>query len=304
MTRMHRREFLSKSRNLGVGAAVGWTILKNAGSARGTPANERSCSGLIGAGGRGSNLAADFVARGRLPVCVHLGLRLRAVCQSGSGAGRETGLRAARRAGLSPGARRQVGRRRDCRHSRSLARAGHDPRLPGGQGCVCGEAAQPQLLGRPQDDRGGAQVQPHRAGGHAEPQRPYCMAARKYIADGKLGKVHFCRIYNQKDWANFPMNPDSDPPSGFDWDRWNGPAPEAQVQLDVPCELASLLALLERRHHQRRHPPDRSGALRPGSRLSHSRSTPPAPASNRARPSRPTLRWPCTTSTTWWSRSN
>ena len=51
MTRMHRREFLSKSRNLGVGAAVGWTILKNAGSARGTPANEKIVLGLIGAGG-------------------------------------------------------------------------------------------------------------------------------------------------------------------------------------------------------------------------------------------------------------
>ena len=33
---------------------------------------------------------------------------------------------------------------------------------------------------------------------------PYAMAARQYIADGKLGKVHFCRIYNQKEWPNFP----------------------------------------------------------------------------------------------------
>ena len=130
----------------------------------------------------------------------------------------------------------------------------------------------------------------------------YCMAARKYIADGKLGKVHFCRIYNQKDWANFPMSPDSDPPAGFDWDRWNGPAPEAKYNSTLPCELASLLALLQRRHHQRRHPPDRPGALRPGRRLSRHRSTRPAPASNRERPNRPTRRWPCTTSTTWWSR--
>ena len=64
MTAMHRREFLATSRQLGMGAVVGWTILKNAGSARGTPANEKIVLGLIGAGGRGSNLAADFAARG------------------------------------------------------------------------------------------------------------------------------------------------------------------------------------------------------------------------------------------------
>ena len=56
------------------------------------------------------------------------------------------------------------------------------------------------------------------------------MAAKKYIDDGKLGKIHFCRVYNQKRWGNFPAVPDSDPPKGLDWDMWNGPAPEAQVQ--------------------------------------------------------------------------
>ena len=44
---------------------------------------------------------------------------------------------------------------------------------------------------------------------------PYCMAARKYIAEGKLGKVHFCRIYNQKDWANFPHESGQRPAGGI-----------------------------------------------------------------------------------------
>ena len=64
MTRIHRRQFLTRSRNLGLGAAVGWTILRNSGSARGAPANEKVILGLIGEGGRGSNLATDFAARG------------------------------------------------------------------------------------------------------------------------------------------------------------------------------------------------------------------------------------------------
>ena len=53
------------------------------------------------------------------------------------------------------------------------------------------------------------------------------MAARKYIEEGKLGKIHFCRVYNQKLWANFPAVPDA-PPPGFNWDMFNGPAPAAK----------------------------------------------------------------------------
>ncbi len=55
---------------------------------------------------------------------------------------------------------------------------------------------------------------------------PYNMAAKKFIDDGKLGKIHMCRIYNQKSWPNRPMAPDAETPRGLDWDMWNGPAPE------------------------------------------------------------------------------
>jgi predicted dehydrogenase len=55
---------------------------------------------------------------------------------------------------------------------------------------------------------------------------PYNHAARDYIASGKLGKIHLVRVIDQKGEPNFPMAPDSDPPAGFDWDMWNGPAPE------------------------------------------------------------------------------
>jgi predicted dehydrogenase len=54
----------------------------------------------------------------------------------------------------------------------------------------------------------------------------YLQAAKKYIDEGKLGKIHLCRVFNQKGEPNFPVQPDGDPPAGFDWDMWNGPAPE------------------------------------------------------------------------------
>ena len=59
---------------------------------------------------------------------------------------------------------------------------------------------------------------------------PYNMAARKYIEEGKLGKIHYCRVFDQKFLPNFPAVPDGRPPEGFDWDMFNGPAPASPVQ--------------------------------------------------------------------------
>jgi predicted dehydrogenase len=53
----------------------------------------------------------------------------------------------------------------------------------------------------------------------------YCIAAKKYIDDGKLGGVHLVRVVNQKSWPNAPAVPDRDPPAGLNWDMWTGPAP-------------------------------------------------------------------------------
>ena len=61
---------------------------------------------------------------------------------------------------------------------------------------------------------------------------PYLMAAKKYLDEGRLGRIHLCRVYDQKGGGeslnNFPAAADGDPPDGFDWDMWNGPAPEGR----------------------------------------------------------------------------
>jgi predicted dehydrogenase len=55
---------------------------------------------------------------------------------------------------------------------------------------------------------------------------PYNFAAREFIADGGLGEIHLCCVYQQRSWSRtFEMAPDADPPEGLDWDMWNGPAP-------------------------------------------------------------------------------
>ena len=69
------------------------------------------------------------------------------------------------------------------------------------------------------------------------------------------------------------------------------------LQSTLRQQLASFLAVLQRRHHQRRHPPDRLGPVRARRGLSPSRSIQPAHATNRGRPSRRTRRSPSTSST-------
>jgi predicted dehydrogenase len=228
MTNIHRRSFFTKTRDLGLGAAVGLTILKNAGSVRGAPANEKITLGLVGAGGRGSNLAVDFAARGDCQFAMISDCdtaRFNALCGA-----------LAQKQGTAPqGAQdyRQVLDNKSVDavivatpdHWHALAairacQAGKDVYVekPPTHNCWEGQ----KMIAAARKYKRIVQV------GTQCRSAPYCMAARKYIADGKLGKVHFCRVFNQKSWPNFPLQPDSDPPAGFDWDRWNGPAPEAK----------------------------------------------------------------------------
>lgn len=48
------------------------------------------------------------------------------------------------------------------------------------------------------------------------------------IADGRIGKVTAARAFHlQNEWPRgIGSPPDEDPPEGFDWDAWQGPAPE------------------------------------------------------------------------------
>jgi len=57
---------------------------------------------------------------------------------------------------------------------------------------------------------------------------PYTIAARKYIESGKLGRILMCRVYNQKDYPRFPLQPDGEAPQYLDWPLWNGACVDMQ----------------------------------------------------------------------------
>ena len=51
--------------------------------------------------------------------------------------------------------------------------------------------------------------------------------AAKMIQSGKIGEVHFVRVWNYMGIAyGNPPVPDSDPPADLNWDAWLGPAPK------------------------------------------------------------------------------
>ncbi len=55
---------------------------------------------------------------------------------------------------------------------------------------------------------------------------PYAVSARDYIQSGKLGKVVHVKAFNMLGGRRWGPSRDGKPPAGFDWDRWLGPAPE------------------------------------------------------------------------------
>ncbi len=66
---------------------------------------------------------------------------------------------------------------------------------------------------------------------------PYAFSARDYIQQGKLGTVLYVKVYNMLGWVygGYPRKPqpDGEPPAGFDWDRWLGPAPQRPYNAEV-----------------------------------------------------------------------
>lgn len=55
---------------------------------------------------------------------------------------------------------------------------------------------------------------------------PYTIAARDYVASGKLGKIGIVKVFNMKSGGPFKLGEPGTPPAGFNWDAWLGAAPE------------------------------------------------------------------------------
>jgi predicted dehydrogenase len=237
-----RREFLDRSMKTSLGMAGGVTVLANPGSVRATPANDRLVLAMVGVGGgRGHSLAMGFLDRDDC--------RIGYICDVN---------RQLHEPRSQAYAARQGGERPQCvqdfremiedpsvdaaviatpPHWHALAtilccRAGKDVYCEKPQSHNCWEGRQAVEAARKHNRV--VQI------GTQNRSAPYNLAAKRYIEEGKLGRVHLCRVFEQCYVADFQWGPDSDPPDTLDWDMWNGPAPERKYNKAIHTQWRQL----------------------------------------------------------------
>jgi predicted dehydrogenase len=226
MSMLSRRRFLDRSKTAALGIAAGITILSDPRSVWAAPANERIILAQIGCGGRGSMLAADFLRRSDCRCAYVCDCNLpnaKQLAKNLGGAKPPVAVQDFRKALADKSVDAVVIATPDHWHAPATVwacKAEKDVYVekPATHSCWEGQ----KMVEAARKYKRVVQV------GTQNRSAAHNMEARKYIADGRLGTIHFCRIFNQKEWPNFPQENDRDPPAGLDWDMWNGPAPESR----------------------------------------------------------------------------
>ena len=234
MTVFNRREFLNRSKKASFGLAAGVTILGNAKSVRAAPANEKIILAAVGVRGRGIGLARGFAERGDCQYAYIADVdgklfdsRAKTVAEL-QGGRRPKCVQDFRKVFDDKSVDAMVVATPDHWHAPATVwscRAGKDVYVEKPASHSCWEGR--KMVEAARKYRRIVQV------GTQSRSAPYCIEAKKYLEEGKLGEIHMCRIYNQKSWGNRPIVPDSDPPAGLDWDMWNGPAPEHRYNVNL-----------------------------------------------------------------------
>jgi predicted dehydrogenase len=228
MTAISRRAFLDRSKKTGLGLAAGVTILADPASVRAAPAAEKVILALIGCGGRGPALATGFAQRGDC--------RFAYVCDCDANRLAPTAKQIAElQKGAPPKGEADFRKMLDDKSVDAVIVATPDHWHAPATVLAC-QAGKDVYVEKPATHscwEGRKMIEAARKYkrvvqvGTQNRSAAYNMAARKYIEEGKLGKIHFCKVFNQKEWRNVPWQKDADPPAGFNWDMWNGPAPAA-----------------------------------------------------------------------------
>ncbi len=224
---MDRRDFFRRSKVAGLGVAAGLTILPNAASVWGAPANERLSLAIVGLRNRGLALATAFAQRADCHIAY--------LCDADSSLqASRTDSVAKTQGGVAP------------KFVQDFRTALDDPSVqavviatPDHWHCLATiwacEAKKDVFVTAPlshdpwEGRRAVDAARKHErivAVDLACRSSAYGQSAKKYIDSGKLGKIHFCRVYEQTGQSNFPALPDAAVPEGLDWNAWNGPAPK------------------------------------------------------------------------------
>ena len=225
---MDRREFIGRLPQTGLAAAAGITLLGEAASVRAAPANERIAVAVVGVRGRGNTLAGALAERTDCRVAYLCDVDSRLLPS-------RSGTLAEMQQGHAPQCVQDFRRALDDKAVDAvvIATPDHWHCLAGVWACQAGKDVyvESPLSQSPWEGRKLVEIARREKRvvqtGHSSRSAAYVASAKKYIADGKLGAIHFCRVVDQKGQSNFPAKPDGKPPKSLNWDMWNGPAPLA-----------------------------------------------------------------------------
>jgi predicted dehydrogenase len=243
MNTLNRREFLDRSTQMGLGMTAGTALFAAAGSAKAVSPNEKIVVGVVGAGGRGSALAMGFATRPDCEIAYLADVDATLFDMKPPAGEMEPfpeALRGPRLQGLEKAQGKTPKTVQDFRRILDdksvdvvvVATPDHWHALATIWACQAGKDVYVEKPASHNPWEGRKMVEAARKYrrivqvGTQSRSDPCYGEAKQYITDGKLGRIHFCRVCDMKAWPNFAMLPDGDPPKDFDWDMWNGPAPE------------------------------------------------------------------------------
>ncbi len=223
MSAITRRTFCRSTAKGVVGVAVGAALAK-ASAATAKSANETIQLALVGAGGRGSALAANLAA---IP-----NVQFKYLCEVNDSRGGEV-IRS-----LEKSQKRAPQRLRDFRKALEdkevdgvvIATPEQWHALATIWACQAGKDVYVEKNPSLSIWEGRKMIEAARKYdcivqcGFQNRSAPYASSARDYLQSGKLGKVVLVKVFNLLPGGPWKPQPDAPLPAGLDWDMWLGPA--------------------------------------------------------------------------------
>lgn len=226
MKPMNRRTFVRASARGGALLAAGSALFTVSRTGVGQNVHDRVVLALIGAGGRGSQLAGNFQQVA--------GVEFKHVCDPFLPRAEAGAKNLARNQGRPPQAVQDMRQALDDPEVKAVVLA--TPEQWHGLGtvwaCQAGKDVYVEKNTSLRLHEGIAMIEAARKYqrvvqvGFQNRSAPYALTARDYIRSGKLGKVVLVKVYNLLEGGPWAARPDSPVPAGLDWDMWLGPAPE------------------------------------------------------------------------------
>jgi predicted dehydrogenase len=221
-----RRRFLTTSTKSSVALAAGASLLGSASLTRGQSAADKVILGLVGAGGRGSQLARNL---GQVP-----GVEFKYICDPFASRGGDLVREFGEKQKRPPERIADMRRLLDDKDVNAVVIATPEQWHALGTVWACQAGKDVYVEKNPSLTvwEGRKMIEAARKYkrvvqvGFQNRSGPYGVSAREYIQSGKLGKVVLVKVYNLLPGGPWKPQPTAPVPAGLDWDLWLGPAPE------------------------------------------------------------------------------